>query len=96
MLNRTNRTLSANLNRLNLGTRSLVLVTSLNNGNATLRVRHAHEDAMRDGMYRSSNRRLPHHRGLRFQPSRAFPRHARGPANPGRARYQAAGSSFPW
>jgi hypothetical protein len=53
MLNRTNRTLSANLNRLNLGTRSLVLKTGVNNGDSTLRVRHAHEYAMRDGMFRS-------------------------------------------
>jgi hypothetical protein len=55
MLNRTNRTLSANLNRLNLGTRSLVL-TGVNNGDVTLRVRHAHAHvyAMRDGMFRSS------------------------------------------
>jgi hypothetical protein len=51
MLNRTNRTLSANLNRLNLGTRSLVLVTSGINGNSTLRLRHAHGFAMRDGMF---------------------------------------------
>jgi len=56
MLNRTNRTLSANLNRLNLGTRSLVLTTGVNNGDSTLRVRHAHAHvyAMRDGMFRSS------------------------------------------
>jgi hypothetical protein len=53
MLNRTNRTLSANLNRLNLGTRSLVLKTGVNNGDSTLRVRHAHAYAMRDGMFRS-------------------------------------------
>jgi len=55
MLNRTNRTLSANLNRLNLGTRSLVLKTGVNNGDSTLRVRHAHAHAyaMRDGMFRS-------------------------------------------
>ena len=34
MLNRTNRTLSANLNRLNLGTRSLALAASVNNGSS--------------------------------------------------------------
>jgi len=53
MLNRTNRTLSANLNRLNLGTRSFVLKTGVNIGDSTLRVRHAHAYAMRDGMFRS-------------------------------------------
>lgn len=41
MLNRTNRTLSATLNRLNLGTRSLALVAGVNNG-ITLRIRHGH------------------------------------------------------
>ena len=51
MLNRTNRTLSANHNRLNLGTRSLVLANGLNNGNPTLRARLAHADSMRDGMF---------------------------------------------
>jgi hypothetical protein len=50
MLNRTNRTLSANLNRLNLGTRSLVLATGEVNGKSALRVRHAHGIPMRDGM----------------------------------------------
>ena len=40
MLNRTNRTLSANTNRLNLGTRKLDLVASLNNGSLTLRTAH--------------------------------------------------------
>jgi hypothetical protein len=50
MLNRTNRTLSANLNRLNLGTRSLVVATGEINGKSTLRVRHAHGMPMRDGM----------------------------------------------
>jgi len=44
MLNRTNRTLSANLNRLYLGTRSLVLGTNETNGKLTLRARHAHVD----------------------------------------------------
>lgn len=37
MLNRTNRTLSANTNRLNLGTRKLDQNTSANNGSLTLR-----------------------------------------------------------
>jgi hypothetical protein len=37
MLNRTNRTLSANSNRLNLGTRKLDLNASANNGSLTLR-----------------------------------------------------------
>ena len=49
MLNRTNLTLSALSNRLNLGTRSLVLTTSVNNG-AALHIRHAHQDVMRDVM----------------------------------------------
>jgi hypothetical protein len=57
MLNRTNRTLSANLNRLNLGTRSLVLDTNECNGKQTLRARHAHAHgfAMRAGMFMSSD-----------------------------------------
>jgi len=50
MLNRTNRTLSANLNRLNLGTRSLAIVAGVNNGDQTLRIRHVHRDVMHDGM----------------------------------------------
>jgi len=50
MLNRTNRTLSANLNRLNLGTRSLAALAGVINGDQTLRVRHAHRVVMRDGM----------------------------------------------
>jgi hypothetical protein len=41
MSNRTNRTLSANFNRLNLGTRSLALVACVN-GTTTLRFRLAH------------------------------------------------------
>jgi len=40
MLNRTNRTLSANLNRLNLGTRSLAVNASGNNGSLALRTAH--------------------------------------------------------
>ncbi len=50
MLNRTNRTLSAHLNRLNLGTRSLDLNVSAFNGEPTLRIRHAHAVVLRDGM----------------------------------------------
>lgn len=52
MLNRTNRTLSAHLNRLNLGlgTRSFALVAFANNGTQTLHARHAHCVVMRDGM----------------------------------------------
>jgi hypothetical protein len=50
MLNRTNRTLSANLNRLNLGTRSLGLQASAIVGGQTLRIRHAHDVVMRDGI----------------------------------------------
>jgi hypothetical protein len=41
MLNRTNRTLSANTNRLNLGTRQLANGASDNNGSLTLRTAHA-------------------------------------------------------
>jgi hypothetical protein len=40
MLNRTNRTLSANSNRLNLGTRKLDQNASANNGSLTLRTAH--------------------------------------------------------
>lgn len=54
MLNRTNRTLSANLNRLNLGTRSLVLAKNGTHGGQTLRFRHDHGFAMRAGMFGSS------------------------------------------
>jgi hypothetical protein len=50
MLNRTNRTLSANLNRLNLGTRSLASLASFDNGDQTLHTRHAHPVVMRVGM----------------------------------------------
>lgn len=50
MLNRTNRTLSANLNRLNLGTRSLALGTGINNGAQSSRIRHTHRVVMRAGM----------------------------------------------
>ncbi len=53
MLNRTNRTLSANSNRLNLGTRSLALVASVNMGQV-LRIRYLHPeqdaDTKRAGM----------------------------------------------
>jgi hypothetical protein len=47
MLNRNNLTLSALSNRLNLGTRSLVLTTGVNNGTA-LRIRSTHHDVMRE------------------------------------------------
>jgi hypothetical protein len=51
MLNRTNRTLSANLNRLNLGTRSLAASANVNSiGVQTLRTRHVHRVVMRDGI----------------------------------------------
>jgi len=45
MLNRTNRTLSANTHRLNLGTRSLALVKGANMDLQTLRTRPAHPQA---------------------------------------------------
>lgn len=52
MLNRTNRTLSANLNGLNLGTRSLAVTANINTGDLqTLRTRHTHRVVMRDGMH---------------------------------------------
>ena len=51
MLYRTNRTLSANLNRLYLGTRSLVLNLNETHGKLTLRVRHADSDRARVGMH---------------------------------------------
>jgi hypothetical protein len=50
MLNRTNLTLSALTNRLNLGTRALVLNASVNNGKPTLRIRYFHHDVMRQRM----------------------------------------------
>jgi len=51
MLNRTNRTLSAQNHRLNLGTRSLALVASvINNDSQTLHTRHAFAAAMRAGV----------------------------------------------
>ncbi len=50
MLSRMNRTLSALTNRLNLGTRTLVLNASGNNGKTTLRIRHIHHDVMRQRM----------------------------------------------
>jgi len=54
MLNRTNRTLSANRNGLNLGTRSLAIAGG-SNGIKTLRDLHAHGIAMRAGMYPESD-----------------------------------------
>jgi hypothetical protein len=50
MLNRTNRTLSAHLNRLNLGTRTLASQASFNNGDSTLHTRLAHAVAVRAGV----------------------------------------------
>jgi len=50
MLNRNNLTLSALSNRLNLGTRSLVLTTSVDNNGNALRLRHTHHDVMRKSM----------------------------------------------
>jgi len=50
MLNRTNRTLSASLNRLNLGTRSLATLASFNYGAQTLHSRYASPVDVRDGM----------------------------------------------
>ena len=50
MLSRINLTLSALTNRLNLGTRALVLNPSVNNGKTTLRIRHLHHDVMRQRM----------------------------------------------
>jgi hypothetical protein len=54
MLNRTNRTLSDSMNRLNLGlgTRSLASQTQVgvNNGIQTLRIRHVYPVVMRAGM----------------------------------------------
>ena len=52
MLNRTNLTLSALSNRLNLGTRSLVLNTGVNTNGQTLRIRTSSHDrhVMRSGI----------------------------------------------
>lgn len=52
MLNRKNLTLSALSNRLNLGTRSLVLKTSVNGGNQAQSIcwLHHDQDVMRDRM----------------------------------------------
>ena len=50
MLSRMNLTLSALTNRLNLGTRTLVLNASGNNGKTTLRIRHLYHDVMRQRM----------------------------------------------
>ena len=46
MLNRTNRTLSANTNRLNLGTRKLDRNASANIGSLTLRTAHVDHDVV--------------------------------------------------
>lgn len=52
MLNRTNLTLSALAlsNGLNLGTRSLAVNAGVNDGDQTLRIRHSHQDVMRERM----------------------------------------------
>jgi hypothetical protein len=50
MLNRTNRTLSAHLNRLNLGTRSLAPVARFNSSASTLHTRHVHPVVQRAGV----------------------------------------------
>lgn len=50
MLNRTNLTQTALLNGLNLGTRSLVLGTSLNSNGKALIIRDSHHGLMRAGM----------------------------------------------
>ena len=59
MLNRNNLTLSALSNRLNLGTRSLVLTTSVNNNGNALRIRHTHHDMMRMHMDPESVTSIP-------------------------------------
>jgi hypothetical protein len=52
LMNRTNLTLSALAlsNRLNLGTRSLAVNASVNDGDLTPRIRHPHHDVMRERM----------------------------------------------
>jgi hypothetical protein len=50
MLNRTNRTLSAQLNRLNLGTRSLAPVARFNTSASTLHFRPVHPVVTRAGV----------------------------------------------
>jgi hypothetical protein len=50
MLNRTNRTLSANLNRLNLRTRSFALSTGTNMDQPALQYRHAQGHTVRAGI----------------------------------------------
>ena len=88
MLNRTNRTLSAHLNRLNLGTRSLASQASFINGDSTLHTRHVYPVAMRAGMVgvsrrshdywdRSGFRRFRAHRPYRRGSSRVA-RYTRG------------------
>ena len=78
MLNRTNRTLSANLNRLNLGTRSFALAADVNNGGQTLRIRHAHRFVKRDGMLGYPTEIIPISEGSMPaipSPSSGWPRH---------------------
>jgi len=50
MLNLTNRTISANFTRLNLGTRSLADNASVNTVDSILRARHAHAYRFGDSM----------------------------------------------
>ena len=50
MLNRNSLSLSALSNRLNRGTRTLVLTTSGNHGANARRIRLSHHDVMRDRM----------------------------------------------
>jgi hypothetical protein len=60
MLNRTTRTLSAHLNRLNLlGTRSLAPVANVNKGAQTLHARHASTVVMRAGTVGRSRYPIP-------------------------------------
>jgi len=57
-LNRTNRTLTANLNRLNLGTRSLAARAGVNTVANTLRLQHTHP------VKRSKSKRIGIMRGM--------------------------------
>ena len=60
MLNRTNRTLSANLLGLNLGTRTLApKAGSVNVANATLRIRHSHTIMGRDPLMQADDAMRP-------------------------------------
>jgi hypothetical protein len=70
MLNRTNRTLSAKLNRLNLGTRSLAVQANGINGTVTLRARQSFGDSPRDGIDAAS---LIHAMSIRHPSSMRLP-----------------------